>query len=110
MQPESTGAWRDASAEEDREWVRQCQQGEEAGFEKLLRKYQQAVFNLVYHNLGPRIDAEDVAQKIFAKVYFAIHKFVNNRPFSPGSIASRSTSATTSCGACAAAGCTHSPT
>lgn len=83
MQPESTGVWRDASAEEDRAWVRQCQEGREEGFEKLLRKYQQAVFNLVYHNLGPRVDAEDVAQKIFAKVYFAIDKFDNKRPFFP---------------------------
>jgi RNA polymerase sigma-70 factor (ECF subfamily) len=83
MHPGSTAAWRDTNAEEDRAWVRQCQDGEEGGFEKLVQKYQQAVFNLIYHNLGPRADAEDVAQKIFAKVYFSINKFDNSRPFFP---------------------------
>ena len=74
---------REAHTEEDRELVGKCQKGDELAFESLVRKYQQTVFNLVYHNLGYRADVEDVAQKIFSKVYFSLPKFDNHRPFFP---------------------------
>ncbi len=74
---------KELSAEDDREMVGRCQQGEALAFEELVRKYQQTVFNLVYHNIGHRNDVEDIAQKIFAKVYFSLPKFDNRRPFFP---------------------------
>lgn len=49
----------------------------------LVRKYQQTIVNLVYHNIGGRADVEDIAQKIFSKVYFSLPKFDNKRPFFP---------------------------
>jgi len=63
--------------------VRRCQNGDETAFEALVRKYQQALFNLIYHNMGRRGDVEDIAQKIFSKVYFSLGKFDNSRPFFP---------------------------
>jgi len=63
--------------------VRQCQRGDEHAFAGLVRKYQQALFNLIYHSLGPRAEVEDIAQRIFAKVYFSLDKFDNTRPFFP---------------------------
>jgi RNA polymerase sigma-70 factor (ECF subfamily) len=81
--PASTTVWRTESPEQDREWVRLSQQGDPSGFEMLVRKYQQPIFRLVYHSLGPRADVDDVAQKVFAKVYFSLHKFDNTRPFFP---------------------------
>ncbi len=69
--------------EEDRDLVGRCQQGDELAFEELVRKYQQTVCNLVYHNIGYRNDVEDISQKIFAKIFFSLPKFDNKRPFFP---------------------------
>lgn len=71
------------SSLEDQDLVRRCQNGDETAFEALVRKYQQALFNLIYHNMGRRGDVEDIAQKIFSKVYFSLGKFDNSRPFFP---------------------------
>jgi RNA polymerase sigma-70 factor (ECF subfamily) len=69
--------------EEDRELVRRWKAGDESAFEEIVRKYQQTVFNVICHNIGYRNDVEDIAQKVFAKVYFSLAKFDNNRPFFP---------------------------
>ena len=75
--------WRKENSEEDRELVRRCQKGDDGAFEELVRKYQQTLFNLAYHNMGRRGDVEDVTQKIFTTVYFSLPKFDNDRPFFP---------------------------
>ena len=69
--------------EEDRELVRRWKAGDESAFEQIVRKYQQTVFNVICHNIGHRNDVEDIAQKVFAKVFFSLAKFDNNRPFFP---------------------------
>ncbi len=74
---------REAHTEEDRGLVDRCKKGDEQAFEQLVRKYQQTVFNLVYHNIGYRADVEDIAQKVFSKIYFSLPKFDNKRPFFP---------------------------
>jgi RNA polymerase sigma-70 factor (ECF subfamily) len=74
---------RELQSEDDQALVRRCQEGDPAAFEELVRKYQQVIFNLVYHNVGRRNDVEDIAQKIFSKVYFSLSKFDNKRPFFP---------------------------
>jgi RNA polymerase sigma-70 factor (ECF subfamily) len=74
---------KEPSVEEDRELVGRCRNGDERAFEELVHKYQQTVFNLVYHNIGYRNDVEDIAQKIFSKVYFSLPKFDTKRPFFP---------------------------
>jgi len=74
---------KDNSAEDDRALVGRCQKGDELAFEELVRKYQQTVFNLIYHNVGNRLDVEDIAQNVFAKIYFSLPKFDNKRPFFP---------------------------
>jgi RNA polymerase sigma-70 factor (ECF subfamily) len=69
--------------DDDRDLVARCQKGDEPAFEALVKKYQQSIFNLVYHNIGGRAEVEDIAQKIFSKVYFSLPKFDNQRPFFP---------------------------
>ena len=69
--------------DDDRKLVGRCQEGDSLAFEELVRKYQQTVFNLAYHYIGYRSEVEDVAQKIFAKVYFSLPKFDLRRPFFP---------------------------
>ena len=75
--------WKEPSADEDRELVSRCQKGDDLAFEELVRKHQQTVLNLAYHYLGYHNDIEDVAQKIFTKIYFSLPKFDIRRPFFP---------------------------
>ncbi len=74
---------KETQTEEDRDLVGRCQKGDEKAFEELVHKYQQTVLNVVYHNIGYRADVEDIAQKVFAKLYFSLPRFDNRRPFFP---------------------------
>ncbi len=75
--------WRKENTAEDLDLVRRCQSGDDTAFEELVRKYQQTLFNVIHHNMGRRNDVEDIAQKIFSKLYFSLRKFDANRPFFP---------------------------
>jgi len=75
--------WKESYPDEDRKLVTQCQNGDSLAFEELVRKYQQTILNLAYHYIGYRNDVEDVAQKIFTKIYFSLPKFDVRRPFFP---------------------------
>ena len=75
--------WKDSHPDEDRKLVELCRKGDPFAFETLVRMYQQTVLNLAYHYMGHKNEIEDVAQKIFTKVYFALEKYDANRPFLP---------------------------
>jgi len=75
--------WQEPYPDDDRRLVEQCQKGDALAFEELVRRYQQTVFNLAYHYIGYRNEVEDVAQKIFTKIYFSLPKFDVQRPFFP---------------------------
>jgi len=45
--------------------------GEESCFVQLVERHKTRVFNLVYRFLGSSQEAEDIAQEIFIKVYYA---------------------------------------
>jgi RNA polymerase sigma-70 factor, ECF subfamily len=69
--------------EDDRVLVQRCQKGEECAFEQLVFKYQRLVFSLIQISVDHQLDFEDIAQKVFVKIYFALPKFDNKRPFFP---------------------------
>jgi RNA polymerase sigma-70 factor, ECF subfamily len=75
--------WKEPYADEDRELVARCRKGDSLAFEELVRRHQQTILNLAYHYLGHQNDIEDVAQKIFTKIYFSLPKFDIRRPFFP---------------------------
>ena len=75
--------WQEPFPDDDRELISRCRKGDSLAFEELVKKYQQTVFNLAYHYLGYRSEVDDVAQKIFTKVYFSLSKFDEKRPFLP---------------------------
>ncbi len=83
LEKEYVAARRQEDSAEDRELVRRCQNGDEAAFVALVSKYQQTLFNLIHHSMGRRWDVDDIAQKIFIKVYFSLRRFDNSRPFFP---------------------------
>jgi RNA polymerase sigma-70 factor (ECF subfamily) len=75
--------WDESYSEEDLRLIVRCREGDQLAFEVLVNKYQQTIFNLVCHYVGYKDEVEDIAQKIFVKVYFSLPKFDTRRPFFP---------------------------
>ena len=55
--------------------ARRIRTGDQSAFRELVERYQSRIFRVLCGILNHRDDAEDVAQDVFAKVYFAIHQF-----------------------------------
>ena len=55
--------------------VRRVQARDEMAFREIVERYQSKVFSIIYGILRNRNDAEDIAQQVFAKVYFSIKNF-----------------------------------
>ena len=55
--------------------VRRVQARDEMAFREIVERYQAKVFSIIYGILRNRNDAEDIAQQVFAKVYFSIKNF-----------------------------------
>lgn len=55
--------------------VRRIQAGDEIAFREIVERYQAKVFSIIYGILRNHNDAEDIAQQVFAKIYFSIKNF-----------------------------------
>jgi RNA polymerase sigma-70 factor (ECF subfamily) len=55
--------------------VRRVQANDELAFREIVDRYQSKVFSIIYGILRNRNDAEDIAQQVFAKIYFSIRNF-----------------------------------
>jgi RNA polymerase sigma-70 factor, ECF subfamily len=62
-------------AEQEREWVRLCQQGEREPFGHLVERHQHRMFSLVYHFVRRRDEVEDLVQEIFIKAFQGIRSY-----------------------------------
>lgn len=71
---------RDA-AEDDLNLIEAFKAGDEAAFTQLVKKYQQQVFNLLFHYAGRKEDIEDLAQEVFIKVYTHLATFETRAAF-----------------------------
>ena len=65
----------DYQRSEEAALVRRAQAGDEIAFRQIVDGYQGKVFSIIYGILRRHNDAEDVAQQVFAKVYFSIRGF-----------------------------------
>lgn len=65
----------ESNREEEFALVRRVQEGDEMAFRDLVERYQSKVFSIIYGILRNQNDAEDIAQQVFAKVYFSIRNF-----------------------------------
>ena len=65
----------EVNREEECGLVRRVQNGDEMAFRDLVERYQSKVFSIIYGILRNHNDAEDIAQQVFAKVYFSIRNF-----------------------------------
>ena len=55
--------------------VRRVQAGDEIAFREIVERFQNKIFSIIYGILRNHNDAEDIAQQVFAKVYFSIKSF-----------------------------------
>jgi RNA polymerase sigma-70 factor, ECF subfamily len=55
--------------------VRRVQNRDEMAFREIVERYQAKVFSIIYGILRNHNDAEDIAQQVFAKIYFSIRNF-----------------------------------
>jgi RNA polymerase sigma-70 factor (ECF subfamily) len=60
---------------EEAELVRRVQARDEQAFREIVERYQAKVFSIIYGILRNRNDAEDIAQQVFAKIYFSVGNF-----------------------------------
>jgi len=66
----------------DHTLIRNFKAGDEKAFDQLVLRHQARVFNFVYQCLHNAHDAQDVAQDVFVKVYFALNRFREEAQFS----------------------------
>jgi len=64
-----------ARAGEETALIRRVQARDEMAFREIVDRYQSKVFSIICGILHNRNDAEDIAQQVFAKIYFSIHNF-----------------------------------
>ncbi len=65
----------DHRASDEATLVRRVQSQDEMAFREIVDRYQAKVFSIIYGILRNRNDAEDIAQQVFAKIYFSIKNF-----------------------------------
>jgi len=67
---------------EDLLCIEQFLNGEEKGFEVLVKKYQDRALNIVYSIIGQDRESEDIVQEVFLKIYHNLKGFKRKSQFS----------------------------
>jgi RNA polymerase sigma-70 factor (ECF subfamily) len=68
-------AGRAGLSEEDARILRGLRAGIEEAYEELIDRYEQQLYSMVYRLLGNQMDAADVVQEVFLKVFRTINSF-----------------------------------
>jgi len=66
---------RETRTQTDAGLVAECQQGDAAAFDELVRRYKDRVYHVAYRFVGNHEDALDVAQEVFLRAYRGIDGF-----------------------------------
>lgn len=66
----------------DEDLISRFQEGDLYAFEEIVQRYRDPLINFVYHFLGNRVDAEDVVQETFLRVYRNKHLYRRIAKFS----------------------------
>jgi len=72
---------RQQEADADLAVIRQVQAGDVAAFDKLIRKYRERVFGVIYNLTSNREDAADLTQDAFIKAFQAVNRFQGHCSF-----------------------------
>ncbi len=57
------------------EIVRRAKRGDEQAFVEIIQRHQNMVYRLAYRMVRRPMDAEDIAQQVFAKIFYALKRF-----------------------------------
>lgn len=68
-------------AEDDKDFIKRFQKGDERAFNELVRHYQKPVYQIARRLLDSHQDAEDVAQEAFIKAYRGLKTFREDASF-----------------------------
>ena len=60
---------------EDKQLLQECLKGNQNAQARLYRQYVQAMFNLVVRMVPTRVEAEDIVQEVFVKVFQKLNTF-----------------------------------
>jgi RNA polymerase sigma-70 factor (ECF subfamily) len=67
--------------DQERVWIEQALQGDQAAFGNLVQAYERPVYNLTYRMLGDAAEAEDAAQETFLRAYSKLATYQPERKF-----------------------------
>ena len=70
------------SPTEDLELIQRAAEGDCGAFTELVQKYENFVYNIVFHSLRNADDAFDVSQEVFIRVYKSLGSFRGSSKFS----------------------------
>ena len=76
-----TSPERRREADADIDIVHQVQAGDVAAFDRLILKYRERVYGIVYHMTSNREEAADLTQDAFIKAFQSIHRFGGQSSF-----------------------------
>jgi RNA polymerase sigma-70 factor (ECF subfamily) len=66
---------------DEKDLVRRCKEGDEEAFGVLVKKYKTKVYHLAYSLSHDAQAADDLAQEVFIKAYYALDKFREKSEF-----------------------------
>lgn len=66
---------------DDAQLIRDALAGRSAAFGELVRRYQDRLFNTLYHVIGDREDALDIAQEAFVQAFMRLDSFQHSSAF-----------------------------
>ncbi len=72
---------RDSRAE-DSETIKEALRGDQSAYEKLMRKYHDAIYMLIYRMVREKSEVEDLTQEAFIKAFASLKTFNNEYAFS----------------------------
>jgi RNA polymerase sigma factor (sigma-70 family) len=72
---------RQQEADADRALVQQVQAGDVAAFNRLIVKYRERLYSVIYNMTGNREDTADLAQDTFIRAFQSINRFQGNATF-----------------------------
>ncbi len=68
--------------EKDAELIAMTLAGDEAAFSRLVARYRNAVYTIIYNMTGNHRESDDIAQEVFLKAFFSLRSFKGMAAFS----------------------------
>jgi len=66
---------------DDGQLIEKFLKGDQSSFERLVKKYQDRIYNTIHSIVGNQTDAWDIAQEVFIKAYRSLPSFRRNSNF-----------------------------